>query len=100
AVVEVGDVVIGHAEAAGRYRLSDGFRLVGAVDPVQRRAQIQRAGAERVVDAAGHVARDVVAARQHLGGRGPARPFLLGGDLVDAAPAKAVAADADAVAQR
>ena len=66
AVIEVGDVVIGHAEAAGRHRLADRLRLVGAVDAVQRRAQIHRAGAERVVDAAGHVARQIVAPRQHL----------------------------------
>ena len=37
---------------------------------------------------------------QHLRRRRPARPFLLGGDAVGAAPAEAVAADADAVAQR
>ena len=59
-----------------------------------------RARAERIFDAAGHVARQVGPPRQHLRGRGPARPFLLGGDAVDAAPAEAVAADTDAVAQR
>ena len=100
ATIEIGDVLIGHAEAAGRYRLADRLRLVRAVDAIQRRAQIHGARAERIVDAAGHVARQIGPPRQHLRGRRPARPFLLGGDAVGAAPAEAVAADADAVAQR
>src|SRR5580704_5681081 len=55
--------------------------------------------AERIVDAAFHVARQVGSSRPHLRGRGPARPFLFRADVVDTGPAKAVAADADAVAQ-
>src|ERR1700733_163456 len=85
AVIEIGDVVVGHAEAAGGYRLADGFRLVGAMDAVQRRSKIHRPRPERVVDAAGHMPRQIGASRQHLRGWGPARPFLLGGDAVDAA---------------
>src|ERR1700732_1247273 len=78
AVIEIGDVVVGHAEAAGGYRLADGFRLVGAMDAVQRRSKIHRPRPERVVDAAGHMPRQIGASRQHLRGWGPARPFLLG----------------------
>src|SRR5450759_4999564 len=100
ATVEIGDVVIGHAEATGGNRLADRLRLVGAVNAIQRRSQIHGARAERIVDAAGHVTRQIGATRQHLRGRGPARPFLLGGDAVSATPAKAVTADADAVAKR
>ena len=58
-VIKIGHIFIGHAEAAGRHRLSDRLRLVGAVNAIERRAQIERAGAERVFDAAGHVARQV-----------------------------------------
>src|SRR5216684_7014751 len=99
-VVEIGHVVIGHAEAARRYRLADRLRLVGSVDAIKRRSEIHGAGAERVVDAARHVPRQIGPPRQHLRGRRPARPFLLGGYAVDTAPAKAVAADANAVPQR
>src|SRR6185437_13696798 len=98
--IEIGHVVIGHPEAARGHRLTDGLGLVRAVNPIERRAQIDGAGAQRVIDAARHVARQVGPPRQHLRRRCPARPFLLGGDAVDAAPAKTVAADADAVAQR
>ncbi|MBA7468299.1 hypothetical protein ES707_03542 [subsurface metagenome] len=70
------------------------------MDAVHGRAEIHRACAERIVDAALHVARQVGPAGQHLRRRGPVRPFLLGGDPVHPAPAEAVAADADAVAQR
>src|SRR3954467_14541761 len=99
AAIEVADVLVGHAEAARGYRLADRLRLVGAVDAVERRAQIHRARAERILDAALHVTRQVRPARQHLRRRRPVRPFLLGGDPVHAAPAEAVAADTDAVAQ-
>src|SRR5690606_19459397 len=69
AIIEVLDVLIGHAETTGRDRLADRLRLVGAVDPVQRRAEIHRASAERVLDAAGHVTRQIGAAAQRVRGR-------------------------------
>src|SRR5258707_11945698 len=72
AVVEIGDVFVGHAEAAGRYRLADRLRLVGAGNAIKRRAEIHGAGAERIVDAARHMARQVGPPRQHLRGGGPA----------------------------
>src|SRR5712671_7800676 len=53
-----------------------------------------------VVDAAGHMARQVRPAMQHLRGRRPVRPFPLGADLADAAPGEAVATHADGIAQR
>src|SRR5258707_4673878 len=100
AVVEIGDVFVGHAEASGRHRLADRVPLVGAVNAIKRRAEIHGAGAERGVEAACHMARQVGPPRQHLRRRGPARPFLFRGDAVDAGPAKAIAADTDAVAKR
>src|SRR3954465_12127965 len=97
AAVEAADVLVGHAEATRGYRLTDRLRLVGAVYAVERRAQIHRARAKRILDTALHVTRQVRPAGQHLRRRRPVRPFLLGGDPVHAAPAEAVAADADAV---
>ena len=46
AIVEIDNVVIGHADAARRGRCADGMRLVGAVDAVLGVAEIQRARAE------------------------------------------------------
>src|SRR6202022_732904 len=99
-IIEIGHVFIVHAEAAGGYGLADGLRLVGTVNAIKRRSQIHGPRSERVVDAAGHVARQIGAARQHLRRRRPARPFLFGGDAMDATPAKTVTADTDAVTQR
>src|SRR5262249_62216947 len=100
ALVEVDDIVIGEPEAARRHRLPDRLGLVRAVDAVERGAEIERARAERIVRTARHMAREVGPAPQHLRGRRPGRPFALGADALDAAPAEAVAPDADAVAQR
>src|SRR5882672_1420913 len=100
AAIEIGHVLIGHAEASGGNRLSDRLGLVGAVDAIERRSQIHRPRAERIVDAARHVARQVGTPSQHLDRRSPARPFLLRGNAVGSTPAEAVAADADAVADR
>src|SRR3984885_8340860 len=99
AIIQVGHVFIGHANATGGYRMADGFRPVRAVDAIERRAEIHGAGAERVLDAARQVTRQVRPPRQRLRGRGPARPFLFGGDAVGAAPAKAVPGDTDAVSE-
>src|SRR5256714_11405709 len=98
--IEIGHVLIGHAEASGRHRLSDRLGLVGAVDAVERRSQIHRARAERIVDAARHVARQIRPPPQHLRRRRPARPFLLRRNAVGSTPAEAVAANADAVPYR
>src|SRR3984893_6723846 len=70
------------------------------MDAIKRRAQIHRTRAERIVDATGHMARQIGAPRQHLRWRRPARPFLFRRYAVGSAPAETVAADADAVAQR
>ena len=100
AAVEVDDVVVGHADAAGRHRLADRVGLVRAVDAIERAGEVHRARAERIVDAALHVARQVGTAPQHLRRRGPVRPFALVGDVGHARPGEARPADADAVSQR
>src|SRR5882672_1661412 len=79
--------------------MAKSLRLIRSMDAVQRRAEIHGAGAERIFDAARHVARQVRPARPHLRGRCPARPFLLRRNAVDAAPAEAITADADAITQ-
>src|SRR5690606_10250146 len=59
-LVEVHHVVIEHAHAAARHRFADRPRLVRAVNAEQRvvavLVEIDRAGAERIVDTAGHAA--------------------------------------------
>src|SRR5439155_14790259 len=100
AIEQVGDVLVQHADATGGYELADRRGLVGAVDAVDGRAEIHRAGAERIAGAAGHEARQIGLALDHLGRRMPIRPLGLAGDLLHAGPGEAVAADADAVADR
>ena len=61
---------------------------------------LQRAGAERVVEAARHAAgphRDLGLALDHFPGRGPGRPFGLAPDISVAVPAEPVAADIGAI---
>src|SRR3989442_15053463 len=99
-VVEIDDVVVGQPDAAGGRCRADRVRLVRAVDTVHGVAEIESARAERIVGTAGHVARQIRAALQHLVGRSPIRPLALGAYRGNAAPGEAVAADADAVAKR
>src|SRR5271157_1417979 len=100
AIIEIGDVLVDEAEAAGRDGVADRLRLVGAVDAVDGLAEIHRPRAERIARPARHEARQVGLALDHLRRRAPVRPFLLAGNLLQARPLEAVAADADAVAQR
>src|SRR5882672_6036008 len=66
AAVKVDDVVVAHADTARGHLRADGPGLVRAVDTVERRAEIHRARAKRIVGAADHVARQIGAAPQHL----------------------------------
>ena len=88
AVVEVDHVVVDQAEAAGRDRVADRLRRVGAVDAVDRLAEIHGAGAERIAGSAGHEARQIGLALDHLRRRMPVRPFGLAGDLQQAGQVK------------
>ncbi len=60
---QIGDVLIGQADAARRDELADRRGIVGAVDAVLAGAEIHRARAERVARAAGHEARQIGLAR-------------------------------------
>ena len=98
--IQVGDVVVHEPEAARRYGAADGLRLVGAVDAVDRGAEIERARAHRIARTARHEARQIRLALDHLRRRRPVGPFRLPGDLEQSLPLEAFAADADAVADR
>src|SRR5882724_218017 len=97
-VIEVGDVGVDQPEATGRDRGADRVRPVGAVNAVYGGAEIKRAGAERVAGPAGHEARQIGLARDHLRRRRPVRPFRLARNRQQALPLKAVATDTDAIA--
>src|SRR6266851_4791164 len=84
AAVQVDHILIAHPDAAGRDVGADGPGFVGTVDAIERRAQIHRAGAERILRAAFHVPRQIGAPRQHFRRRRPRRPFLLRRYLFDA----------------
>src|SRR5947208_15551053 len=52
AAVEILDVVVGQADAAGRHVLADRRGLIGAVDAVERLAGVEGARAKRIAFAA------------------------------------------------
>src|SRR6266849_8257238 len=97
-IVEVDDVAIDQAEASGRNRASDGLRLIGAVNAIDRPTKIKRACTHGIAGASGHEAGQIGLALDHFRRRRPVRPFLLAGDAQQALPLKAVAANADAIA--
>src|SRR5215475_592486 len=97
AAIEVYHIVIDESEAARRHRLSDRLRRIGTVNTVNSRADVHRTRTERIARAAGHPARQIRLACDHLWRRHPIRPFALKRNIVDAAPLKSIAADADAV---
>src|SRR4029077_3251963 len=98
--IKIDHIVVDQPKAAGRHRLPNGLWGVGAVDAVDGPAKIHRARTERIARAAGHPARQIRLAYDHLRRRHPVRPFTLERDLLYAAPLKTVAADADAVTHR
>src|SRR5262249_43375825 len=62
---------IEHAKAAGGLGLADRLYVVGAVDAVERIAEVERHGTERVLGAAGHLFGKPWVAFAHFGGRIP-----------------------------
>lgn len=84
AIIKVDGVVISHADATRRHRLSDIFRLVGPVDSVERiliaLVQIKRARAERIGWSAGNAFRERSKTSLLSGGGHPVRPFRLSGN--------------------
>src|SRR6201988_5279375 len=78
--VEVDHVFVAHPDATGRDRGADGPWLVGAVNAIERRAEIHRARAEWIFRPAFHVTRQIRPSLEHFRWRCPGRPFLLGGN--------------------
>src|SRR5204863_5856190 len=95
AFVQVDDVIVDQPETARRDGAADRLRLVGAVNAVDGAAEIERAGAERVAGTAGHEARQVGLAGDHLRWRIPVGPFLPARDIQETLPLNAFAADTD-----
>src|SRR5260370_30002462 len=89
--VEVDHVLVGEPDAARRDRVADIFRLVGAVDPVQRvlavGVEVQAARAHWVLRTTRHMRRERAKTLLLTGGWGPARPLGHAADLGDAGPA-------------
>ena len=100
AAVEILDILVGQPDAARRDVFADRRGLVGAVDAVERLAEIERARAERIAFAARHEARQIGLALDHFRRRMPVRPLGHFRDAFRARPGEAFAADADAVAHR
>ena len=80
--------------------MADSLRRVGAMDAVNGVSQMHRASAQRITRAPCHKAGQIRLARNHFRRRVPIRPLSLAGDLQQASPGEAVAADPDAVTQR
>src|SRR6476620_332150 len=78
--------------------LANRRRSVGAVNAVDRAAEIHGARAERVGWAAGDKARQIGLAPDHFRGRTPIRPLGFSLDGLDARPGEAFTADANAIA--
>ena len=100
ALVQVGNVGIDQPETAGRNSGADGVGPVGAVNAIHGGAEIHRPRPERIAGPAGHEARQIRLARDHLRRRRPVRPFGLARNVHQSLPLEAFAADADAIAQR
>src|SRR6266699_1384042 len=79
--------------------MADFVRLVRTVNAIEARAEIDRAGAHRIVRAARHMTRQIGPTLQHLPGRRPVRPLALVAHLVDAAPGVTGGAYGDGIAQ-
>src|SRR6185437_2219149 len=97
AAIEIDHVLVGQANATRRYVVTDRPGLVRAMDAVERRAEIERARAERIIWAAGHEVRQIRLALKHFLRRRPGRPLFFCRDVMHARPGESGPADADAV---
>src|SRR5690606_25013608 len=106
ALVKIYYVFIGQTDAAIRYRRAYQPRFVRAVDSEHGVApvavEIESARAERIVLSAGdasRIFRQMRLAPNHVGCRGPRRPFRFAADLGPAFEGKPLLADGDAIAR-
>ena len=94
------DVAVEHPEASGRFRATNRLRIVGAVNAIERIAEIDRFRAERIVQAAEHTFRQFGFALTHLGRRIPIGPIGNARHLLTARPRETVSADTDRINKR
>src|SRR5689334_4835227 len=102
AAVEIDHVLVGHADTAGRDRLADILRLVGAVDAVEcvlaAFVEIDSPGTKRVPRATRDARRIWAKPRLDVGRGYPVRPFRHAADLSHTRPCLSLLAHRDAVA--
>jgi hypothetical protein len=100
ALIKVDHVLVRHADAARRNRLSDRIRFIGAMDSIECAREIHGARAEGIVRTPVHMTGKVRPTPQHLGRWSPIRPLSLVPDTGSASPRKPWPSDADAVLER
>src|SRR5580704_15756976 len=78
-IKEIDDILVGHADAAGRYGLADIFRLIGAVDAVQgvlvALVEVERPRSQRISRTSGNACWVGAEPRLNLRRRNPIRPL-------------------------
>src|SRR3990170_5770696 len=90
-LIKLRHIFVEHPDAARRGGLANGLWLIGAMNAVDRRAEIDGAGAEGILDAAFHEGWQFRVTGAHFCWRTPIRPFRLEADLVGAGPFKTLA---------
>ena len=96
--IEVDDIIIDHADTSARDVRANCLWRVGAMNSIDRIAEINGARAQRIADAAGYESRQIRLALDHLRGRYPVRPFRFAAYGLHAGPGKPVPTNADAIA--
>src|SRR5580704_11313938 len=103
-IKEIDDILVGHADAAGRYGLADIFRLVGAVDPIQgvlvALVEVERPRAQRIGRPSWNAWRIRAETRLNVWRRNPVRPFGHPANLGDAGEGQRFLPHRHAVADR
>src|SRR5579871_3233707 len=101
---EIDDILVGHADATGRNRLTNIFRLVRSVDAVQRvlaaLEKVECPRAKRVGRTSRNACRIGTEPRLNFRGWDPVGPFGHAADRGDARPGHRFLAHGDAVAYR
>src|SRR5690606_29580344 len=101
-VVKINDVFVAHPDASGRDRATDCVGLIGAMDAIKCRAEIEGARAHRILRPALHVdgenAAFLLLSRDHFCWRSPIGPFGFACHFMGASPLKAGLARTNAVA--
>jgi len=100
AVIQVHDILIDQAKAAGRHRVADSLRLVGSMDSVDRIAEIHGPSSQGVAGTSRHKARQVRLPLDHLRRRNPIGPFGLSRNLQQPSPLKSIPSHTNTIAQR